>query len=138
MTTDNQLNLARRMLARPHTCCSWGDMLNHEDDLIWYIQLKQPYVEELRCCVDSIGLTLAFLALPPANWQQLEREFGARAVAFRFMALPANVDAFLKSTLAASPVRSYADGPVLQSAPPAEPFESVMRSIEAAVIMAAA
>lgn len=113
-------------------------MLNHEDDLIWHTQFRQPYVGELRCCVDSIGLTLAFLALPPAGWQQLEREFGSAAVEFRFMRLPTDIDAFLKSSLAARPVRWYADGPVVQPAPPADPFESVLRSIEAAVTKAAA
>ncbi|MBL0028263.1 MAG: hypothetical protein IPO95_03985 [Rhodanobacteraceae bacterium] len=104
-------------------------MLNHEDDLIWHTQVRQPHEGELRCCVDSIGLTLAFLALPPAEWQQLEREFGKAAVAFRFMVLPADLEAFLESSTAARPVRRYADGPVLPPAPPADPFEPVWRSI---------
>lgn len=138
MTPDNQLSLARRMLARPPASCSWDDMLNHEDDLIWHTQLKQPYVGELRCCVDSIGLTLAFLALPPAGWQQLEGEFGKAAVAFRFLRLPGDIDAFLKSSAAAGPVRVYTDGPVVPPAPPADPFESVMQFIEAVVTKAAA
>lgn len=138
MTSDNQLKLARRMLARPPASCSWGDMLNHEDDLIWHTQSRQPHVGELRCCVDSIGLTLAFLALPSAGWQQLEDEFGKAAVAFRFMMLPGDIDAFLKSSAAVSPVRLYADGPVVPPASPADPFESVMELIDAAVTKAAA
>lgn len=113
-------------------------MLNHEDDLIWHTQLRKPYVGELRCCVDSIGLTLAFLALPPAGWLQLEEEFGKEAVAFRFMALPGDIDAFLKSSAAARPVRVYDDGPVIPPAPPADPFESVMKFIDAVVTRAAA
>lgn len=138
MTSDNQLKLARRMLARPPASCSWDDMLNHEDDLIWHIQSRQPHVGELRCCVDSIGLTLAFLALPPAEWKQLEDEFGKAAVAFRFMMLPDDIDAFLKSSAAARPVRQYDDGPVVPPAPPADPFESVMKFIDAAVNTVAA
>ncbi|WP_422997053.1 hypothetical protein [Undibacterium sp. Di24W] len=113
-------------------------MLNHEDDLIWHTQLTQPYLGELRCCVDSIGLTLAFLALPPARWNQLEDEFGEAAVAFRFMKLPGNIDAFLKSSAASRPVRLYADRPVVPPTPPADPFESVMQFIETAVSKAAA
>lgn len=138
MTSDNQLRLARRMLARPPASCSWDDLLNHEDDLIWHTQLRQPYVGELRCCVDSIGLTLAFLALPPAGWQQLEDEFGKAAVAFRFMILPGDIDAFLESSTVARPVRVYADAPVVPPAPPADPFESVMQFIEAVVTKTAA
>jgi hypothetical protein len=138
MTSENQLRLARRMLARPPASCSWDDMLNHEDDLVWHTQLTQPYVGELRCCVDSIGLTLAFLALPPAGWQQLEDEFGQEAVAFRFMMLPGDIDAFVKSSTAARPVRVYVDGPVGPPAPLADPFEYVMQFIEAEVTKAAA
>lgn len=138
MTPDNQLKLARRMLARPPASCSWDDMLNHEDDLIWHTQSRQPHVGELRCCVDSIGLTLAFLALPPAGWQQLEDEFGKAAVAFRFMILPGDIHVFIKSSTAAHPVRQYDDGPVVPPAPPADPFESVMKLIDAAVTKVAA
>lgn len=138
MTSDNQLKLAQCMLARPTASCSWDDMVNHEDDLIWHTQLEQPYVGELRCCVDSIGLTLAFLALPPAGWQQLEDEFGKAAVAFRFMKLPGAVGAFLKTSAAVQPVRVYADGPVIPPAPPADPFEPVMQFINVAVTKAAA
>lgn len=137
MTSDNQLKLARRMLARPPSSSSWDDMLNHEDDLIWQTSSRQPNVGELRCCVDSIGLTFAFLALPPAAWQQLEGEFGKAAVAFRFMELPCDIDVFLKSWAAARPVRLYADGPVVPPAPPVDPFESVMKFIDAAVTKAA-
>lgn len=126
------------MLTRPPASCSWDDMLNHEDDLIWHAQCRQPYIEELRCCVDSIGLTLAFLALPAAGWQQLEREFGTAAVAFRFMELPADFDAFLKLSLTARQVRLYADGPVLPPTPSDDPFEPVLQFIEAAVTKAAA
>ena len=113
-------------------------MLNREDDLIWRTQLGQPHARELRCCVDSIGLTLAFLALPPAGWQQLEDEFGKAAVAFRFMMLPSDIDVFLKSPASVQPVRLYDDGPVVPPAPPADPFESVMEFVNAAVIKAAA
>ena len=138
MTSEHSLRLAQRMLTRSPASCSWEDMLNHEDDLIWHTQVRQPHEGELRCCVDSIGLTLAFLALPPAEWQQLEREFGKAAVALRFMVLPADLEAFLESSTAARPVRRYADGPVLPPAPPADPFEPVWRSIETAVTKAAA
>lgn len=138
MTSDNQLELARRMLARPPTSCSWADMLNHEDDLIWPTQSRQAHVGELRCCVDSIGLTIAFLALPPAGWQQLEDEFGKAAVGFRFMVPPGDLDVFLKSSDIARPVRVYADGPVVPPTPPADPFESVMKFIDAVVTKAAA
>jgi hypothetical protein len=113
-------------------------MLNHEDDLIWHSQLSHPYFGEIRCCVDSIGLPLAFLALPPAGWQQLEDEFGEAAVAFRFMKLLGDIDAFLKSSAAARPVRLYADRPVIPPAPPADPFESVMQFVESTVTKAAA
>ena len=138
MTSNNQLKLARLMLTRPPSSCSWDDMLNHEDDLIWHTQSRQPHVGELRCCVDSIGLTLAFLALSPAEWQQLEDEFGKAVVAFRFMVLPGDIDAFLKSSAALGQVRLYEDGPVIPPAPPTDPFESVMAFIDAAVTGAAA
>ncbi len=137
MTAENQLRLAQRMLTRPSTSCSWDDMLNHEDDLIWHTQIGQPYLGELRCCVDSIGMTLAFLALPAAGWHQLEREFGAAAVAFRFMAVRSDLDAFIKASLASRPIRVYADGPVLPPTSPADPFEPVLRAIEVAVTHAA-
>ncbi len=137
MTSENQLKLAQLMLSRPSASCGWDDIRNHEMDLIWHTQFGQPHDGELRCCVDSIGLKLAFLALPPAEWEQLEREFGVAAVAFRFMALPADTEAFLKSSLAARQFRWYADGPVVQPTPPPDPFESVLQSIVAAVTEAA-
>jgi hypothetical protein len=136
MTSKNQLQLARCMLARPPSSCSWDDMVNHPDDLVWNRQ--QAHAGELRCCVDSIGLTLAFLELPPAEWQQLEREFGAAAVAFRFLVLSTDIDAFLKSPAAAHQVRFYMDAPVVPPAPPVDPFDAVMKSIEATVTKAAA
>jgi hypothetical protein len=138
MTSENQIRLAQRMLTRPPASCSWDDMLNHQEDLIWHTQFRPPHDGELRCCIDSVGLTLAFLALPPAEWQQLEHEFGAAAVAFRFKVLPADVDAFINVTLTARQVRLYADGPVLPTPPPVDPFEAVLQFVEAAVTKAAA
>lgn len=54
------------------------------------------------------------------------------------MMLPDDIDAFLKSSAAAGPVRLYDDGPVIPPAPPADPFESVMKFIDAVVTKVAA
>ena len=46
-------------------------------------------IAEIRFCVDSYHASdLAFLAMPPFEWAALEAEFGAPAVAYRFMPLP--------------------------------------------------
>jgi hypothetical protein len=124
------------MLVRPAESDSWEDMASHEADLIWHTEVEQAHVGEVRCCVDSIGLTfLAFLVLPPADWEQLEREFGAAAMAYRFMALPADMDAFIQSNHTAGRVHAY--GPA-GPAHPLDPFEASLRSIEATVNKVAA
>ena len=52
---------------------------------------------EIRYCVDSTGSSdLVFLALSPKDWNALEKEFGVKAVAYRFMTLPDNLNAFWK------------------------------------------
>ncbi len=136
MTPSNQLALARRMLVRPPESDSWEDMASNAADLIWHTEVEQAHVGEVRCCVDSIGLMfLAFLVLPPADWEQLEREFGAAAMAYRFMTLPADIDGLIHSNHAAGRVHSY--GPA-RPAHPLDPFERSLRSIEAIVKKAAA
>jgi hypothetical protein len=52
-------------------------------------------VTEIRFCVDSAQADdLAFLALPPREWAALEAQFGAPAVARRFMQLPETMAKF--------------------------------------------
>jgi len=68
-------------------------------------------VTEIRFCVDSWHASdLAFLALPPFEWAALEAEFGAPAVAYRFMLLPDTVDKFwprLKKVSDEAQARAY-------------------------------
>jgi hypothetical protein len=52
-------------------------------------------VTEIRFCIDSAQADdLAFLALPPGEWGALEAEFGAPALAYRFMPLPETMAKF--------------------------------------------
>ena len=49
----------------------------------------------LRFCRDSWGgSTLSFIALTPAQWQALDREFGSGAVAQRFAPVPEDLETF--------------------------------------------
>lgn len=69
----------------------------HEDHTIAILTLAQLVRAdcELRLCLDSVpSKTLAFLALAPAQWEQLAQEFGTEVVAARFMPLPAGYEEF--------------------------------------------
>lgn len=63
---------------------------------------------EIRFCVDShISSDLAFLALPPADWKTLEKEFGTKEVAYRFLRLAKRLDAFEEQAYSDKNCRSY-------------------------------
>lgn len=73
---------------------------DRDDDLAMLLTLNRLVKAdaEIRFCIDSWhGSDLAFLALPPAAWRLLEAEYGAKAVAYRFMTLPDEVAAFWKA-----------------------------------------
>lgn len=64
---------------------------DRDDDMAVLLTLNQLVkgIAEIRFCVDSYHASdLAFLAMPPFEWAALEAEFGAPAVAYRFMPLP--------------------------------------------------
>jgi len=51
---------------------------------------------ELRICKDSIGNSdLWYLPLTPQEWTDLEAQYGADLVSFRFAPLPATLEAFI-------------------------------------------
>jgi len=63
---------------------------------------------EIRFCLDSYHSSdLAFLALPPQDWKALEREFGAKAVAFRFLAFPKDLEKFFEEAFSEENNRGY-------------------------------
>ena len=73
---------------------------NREDNIIAIhtLNLLVKADSEIRYCVDSTGSSdIAFLALPPTDWRTLEKEFGVKAVAYRFMPLPDDLPAFQKA-----------------------------------------
>src|SRR5215467_1612116 len=52
---------------------------------------------ELRLCTDSVGNSdLWYLPLTPAEWQDLETQYGVEIVSQRFAPLPETVDAFVQ------------------------------------------
>jgi hypothetical protein len=64
---------------------------DRDDEMVVVLTLNRlvKNVTEVRFCVDSHHSSdLAFLALPPAEWAALEAEFGAPALAYRFLPLP--------------------------------------------------
>jgi hypothetical protein len=64
---------------------------DRDDELVVVVTLNRLVkdITEIRFCIDSYHSSdLAFLALPPVEWAALEAEFGAAAVAYRFMPLP--------------------------------------------------
>ena len=67
---------------------------------------------ELRFCVDSAHSSdTAFLALAPAEWGQLEAEFGRTAVDYRFLRIPADLDAFFEQAYGDGNDRNYPEEP---------------------------
>jgi hypothetical protein len=51
---------------------------------------------DIRFCVDSWHSSdRAFIALPPVDWQALEKEFGKEEIAYRFLELPKDLQHFL-------------------------------------------
>jgi len=65
---------------------------------------------DIRFCMDSYhSSNLAFLALPPADWKALEKEFGAKAVAFRFLAFPKDLKKFHEKAFSDENNRRYGD-----------------------------
>ena len=70
---------------------------DRDDELVVLVTLNRlvKEVTEIRFCIDSYHSSdLAFLALPPGEWAALEAEFGAPAVAYRFMPLPDTMATF--------------------------------------------
>lgn len=54
-------------------------------------------VLEFRLCRDTVGNSEnAFMMLPPAQWHELEQEYGRAAVARRFMPVAPSWDAFTR------------------------------------------
>jgi hypothetical protein len=73
---------------------------DREDDTIQVhtLNLLVKADSEIRFCVDSYHSSdICFLPLPPKDWRALEQEFGAAAVAYRFMVLPDDLAAFWKA-----------------------------------------
>jgi hypothetical protein len=65
---------------------------------------------DIRFCLDSHHSSdLAFLALPPADWKALEKEFGRKAVAYRFLAFPESLEEFLEQAFCEENNREYAE-----------------------------
>jgi hypothetical protein len=70
---------------------------DRDDEMVVVLTLNRLVkgVTEIRFCIDSYHSSdLAFLALRPGEWAALEAEFGAPAVAYRFMPLPDTMAAF--------------------------------------------
>lgn len=68
------------------------------DNLISVHTLSQLVKEdaELRMCSETGGNSeQAFMVLPPAQWAQLEQEFGAAAVKYCFIPMASTFDAFM-------------------------------------------
>jgi hypothetical protein len=64
---------------------------------------------DIRFCLDSFHSSdLAFLALLPADWKALEKEFGRKAVAYRFLAFPEKLEDFLDQAFSEKNNREYA------------------------------
>lgn len=64
---------------------------------------------DIRFCLDSFhSSNLAFLALPPAGWKTLEKEFGKEAIAYRFLSLAEDLDAFIGQAFSEKNNRHYA------------------------------
>lgn len=64
---------------------------------------------DIRFCLDSWhSSNLAFLALSGADWKALEKEFGKKAVAFRFLAFPKSLENFFKQAFSEENNREYA------------------------------
>jgi hypothetical protein len=67
---------------------------------------------EIRFCVDSFHSSdLAFLALPPGDWRALEKEFGVKGVAFRFLPLARSLDKFEEQAFSDENNRYYGEEP---------------------------
>jgi hypothetical protein len=63
---------------------------------------------DIRFCVDSgHSSNLAFLALAPAAWKALEKEFGRKAVAYRFLPFPEDLGEFLDQAFSEENNREY-------------------------------
>jgi len=88
---------------------------------------------EIRMCVDTWGNSeYAYLPLPPAAWAQLESEYGREAVAFRFLKLPATLDAFYAAASSDELAkRTYPDEPREPVGPSVALFTQLDHDIEA-------
>lgn len=65
---------------------------------------------DIRFCVDSgHSSDLAFLELAPAAWKALEKEFGRKAVAYRFLPLPEDLAEFLEQAFSEENNREYGE-----------------------------
>ena len=63
---------------------------------------------DIRFCLDSFhSSNLAFLALPPADWKALEKQFGRKAVAYRFLAFPKDLEEFFDQAFSNKNNREY-------------------------------
>jgi hypothetical protein len=87
---------------------------------------------ELRFCIDSgFNNVVAFLALPPSAWQALEADYGNDTVAFRFTALPADLESFIDNVLFKIEHRDYPDdAPLHEPDPLDEVWSSLQDSIQ--------
>lgn len=64
---------------------------------------------DIRFCVDSFhSSNLAFLALSPGDWKALEKEFGKKAIAYRFLPLGEDIDMFVDQAFSDENNRHYA------------------------------
>jgi hypothetical protein len=63
---------------------------------------------DVRFCVDSgHSSDLAFLALAPDQWKALEKEFGRKAIAYRFLPFPKDLGKFLDEAFSEKHNRKY-------------------------------
>ena len=63
---------------------------------------------DIRFCLDSHHSSdLAFLALAPAHWKALEKDFGADTVAYRFLSLPEKLKEFETKAFSKKNNRKY-------------------------------
>ncbi|MES3023221.1 MAG: hypothetical protein V4857_16775 [Pseudomonadota bacterium] len=86
-------------------------VFGREDNFISIHTLSQLVRKdsELRYCIDSTHSSdVAFLPLTPAQWRALEAEFGREAVAFRFLAIGPDLEAFSSLAFADENLRTYA------------------------------
>lgn len=94
---------------------------SRDDGLITIHTLSQLVKADsgIRFVVDSYHSSdLAFLALSPRDWESLESEFGADAVAYRFLAIPQDFDDFFRQAFSDENNRTYLIEEIVSSVKP--------------------